>query len=176
MIWMQRINDCLHKASSSIRRPRIKFGCGGKPTCRIRTAISSVFITRVARAGFRPGAYPTTHHGFSPKQGAQACIAVVFSDGARVQGFRAGFGRGVGCRGGPPPTVSASRGGGTLPLSLMQSSALQPRREIHQEPLEELAASIKAKGVIQPIVVRPLPAGASGTAPHEIVGREGALQ
>jgi ParB family chromosome partitioning protein len=72
---------------------------------------------------------------------------------------------------GAAPTVSASRGGGTLPLSLMQSSTLQPRREIHQEPLEELAASIKAKGVIQPIVVRPLPAGASG-ARYEIVAGE----
>jgi ParB family chromosome partitioning protein len=68
--------------------------------------------------------------------------------------------------------VSASRGGGTLPLSLMQSGALQPRREIHQEPLEELAASIKAKGVIQPIVVRPLPAGTPGPARYEIVAGE----
>jgi ParB family chromosome partitioning protein len=73
---------------------------------------------------------------------------------------------------GAAPTVSASRGGGTLPLSLMQSGALQPRREIHREPLEELAASIRAKGVIQPIIVRPLPAGASGTARYEIVAGE----
>jgi ParB family transcriptional regulator, chromosome partitioning protein len=73
---------------------------------------------------------------------------------------------------GAAPTVSASRGGGTLPLLLMQSGALQPRREIHREPLEELAASIKAKGVIQPIIVRPLPAGASGTARYEIVAGE----
>jgi ParB family transcriptional regulator, chromosome partitioning protein len=73
---------------------------------------------------------------------------------------------------GAAPTVSASRGGGTLPLSLMQSSTLQPRREIHQEPLEELAASIKAKGVIQPIIVRPLPTGASGPARYEIVAGE----
>jgi ParB family chromosome partitioning protein len=55
---------------------------------------------------------------------------------------------------------------------MMQSGALQPRREIHREPLEELAASIKAKGVIQPIIVRPLPAGASGTARYEIVAGE----
>ena len=73
---------------------------------------------------------------------------------------------------GAAPTVSASRGGGTLPVSLMQSGALQPRREIHREPLEELAASIKAKGVIQPIIVRPLPAGAPGTARYEIVAGE----
>jgi ParB family chromosome partitioning protein len=64
-----------------------------------------------------------------------------------------------------------SRGGGTLPLSLMQPGAFQPRREIHQEPLEELAASIKANGVIEPIVVRPLPLGATG-AKYEIVAGE----
>jgi ParB family chromosome partitioning protein len=53
----------------------------------------------------------------------------------------------------------------------MQAGAFQPRREIHQQPLEELAASIKANGVIQAIVVRPLPAG-SGAAKYEIVAGE----
>jgi ParB family chromosome partitioning protein len=65
-----------------------------------------------------------------------------------------------------------SRGGGTLPLSLMQPGAFQPRREIHKEPLEELAASIKANGVIQPIVVRPIPAGVAGAAKYEIIAGE----
>jgi ParB family chromosome partitioning protein len=65
-----------------------------------------------------------------------------------------------------------SRGGGTLPISLMQAGAFQPRREIHQEPLEELAASIKANGVIEPIIVRPLPAGTAGDARYEIVAGE----
>jgi ParB family chromosome partitioning protein len=54
----------------------------------------------------------------------------------------------------------------------MQPGAFQPRREIHQEPLQELAASIKANGVIEPIVVRPLPAGAVGRARYEIVAGE----
>jgi ParB family chromosome partitioning protein len=86
-----------------------------------------------------------------------------------------GLGRGLGALLGAAPTVSMSRGGGTLPLSLMQPGAFQPRREIHQEPLEELAASIKANGVIQPIVVRPLPAGtaaAAGAAKYEIIAGE----
>jgi ParB family chromosome partitioning protein len=83
-----------------------------------------------------------------------------------------GLGRGLGALLGAEPRASASRGGGTLPISLMQSSLLQPRREIHREPLEELAASIKAKGVIQPIVVRPLPAGSAGPARYEIVAGE----
>ncbi len=82
-----------------------------------------------------------------------------------------GLGRGLQSLLGANPTVSASRGGGTLRISLMQPGAFQPRREIHQQPLEELAASIKANGVIQAIVVRPLPAG-SGSAKYEIVAGE----
>ena len=82
------------------------------------------------------------------------------------------LGRGLGSLLGADPTVSLSRGGGTLPISLMQAGAFQPRREIHQEPLEELAASIKANGVIEPIIVRPLPAGTAGDARYEIVAGE----
>src|SRR5271168_5045531 len=83
-----------------------------------------------------------------------------------------GLGRGLGALLGAAPTVSASRGGGKLPISLMRPGAFQPRREIHKEPLEELAASIKANGVIQPIVVRALPAGTAGAAKYEIVAGE----
>jgi ParB family transcriptional regulator, chromosome partitioning protein len=93
-----------------------------------------------------------------------------------MAGESRGLGRGLGALLGAAPTVSLSRGGGTLPLILMQAGAFQPRREIHQQPLEELAASIKANGVIEPIVVRPLPAGAVGSARgaarYEIVAGE----
>jgi ParB family chromosome partitioning protein len=83
-----------------------------------------------------------------------------------------GLGRGLQSLLGANPTVSASRGGGTLPISLMQAGAFQPRREIHQQPLEELAASIKANGVIEPIIVRALPAGTAGDARYEIIAGE----
>ena len=89
-----------------------------------------------------------------------------------MAGESRGLGRGLGALLGAAPTVSLSRGGGTLPLSLMQAGAFQPRREIHQQPLEELAASIKANGVIEPIVVRPLPPGSVGGARYEIVAGE----
>ena len=89
-----------------------------------------------------------------------------------MAGESRGLGRGLGALLGAEPTVSASRGGGTLPVSLMRPGAFQPRREIHREPLEELAASIKANGVIQPIVVRPLPFGTPGAARYEIVAGE----
>jgi ParB family chromosome partitioning protein len=82
------------------------------------------------------------------------------------------LGKGLGALLGAVPTVSRSRGGGTLPLSLMQAGGFQPRHEIHREPLEELAASIKTNGLIQPIVVRPLQGATPGGAQYEIVAGE----
>lgn len=43
----------------------------------------------------------------------------------------------------------------TLPLAKLQANPDQPRRNFDQEALEELAASIKEHGVIQPIIVTP---------------------
>lgn len=45
-----------------------------------------------------------------------------------------------------------------LPVDLIQRGKYQPRRDMHPEALEELAESIKAQGVMQPIVVRPIAA------------------
>ncbi len=44
-----------------------------------------------------------------------------------------------------------------LPVDVIQKGRYQPRHEIAQEALEELADSIRAQGVVQPVVVRPLP-------------------
>jgi ParB family chromosome partitioning protein len=43
-----------------------------------------------------------------------------------------------------------------LPVDLIQRGKYQPRRDIEQESLRELADSIIAQGVMQPIVVRPI--------------------
>lgn len=43
-----------------------------------------------------------------------------------------------------------------LPIEWIKPGRYQPRRDIQPEALEELAASIKAQGLMQPIVVRPL--------------------
>jgi len=43
-----------------------------------------------------------------------------------------------------------------VPIELIQPGTYQPRVDMHAEALEELADSIKAQGVIQPIVIRPL--------------------
>jgi ParB family chromosome partitioning protein len=45
-----------------------------------------------------------------------------------------------------------------IPLDLVVRGKYQPRRDMDQEALQELANSIKAQGVFQPIVVRPVAA------------------
>jgi ParB family chromosome partitioning protein len=83
-----------------------------------------------------------------------------------------GLGRGLGALLGTELKVTPSRGGGTLPIALMQPGAFQPRRQIQRAALEELAASIKANGVIQPIVVRPIKTSVAGAPQYEIVAGE----
>jgi ParB family chromosome partitioning protein len=46
-----------------------------------------------------------------------------------------------------------------LDLDLIEATAEQPRKTFYQETLEELAQSIKERGVLEPIVVRPIPNG-----------------
>ncbi len=60
-----------------------------------------------------------------------------------------------------------------LPLDLLQRGRYQPRMDMRPETLAELAASIKAQGVVQPIVVRPLePPGSGAPQRYEIVAGE----
>ncbi|MGH8303623.1 MAG: ParB N-terminal domain-containing protein, partial [Steroidobacteraceae bacterium] len=66
----------------------------------------------------------------------------------------------------PPPGEELAR----LPLDVLQRGRYQPRMDMRPETLEELAASIKAQGVVQPIVVRPVAAAAAGESQrYEIV-------
>lgn len=46
-----------------------------------------------------------------------------------------------------------------VPLDLIQRGKYQPRRDMDQTALEELAASIRVQGVMQPIVLRPIGGG-----------------
>jgi ParB family transcriptional regulator, chromosome partitioning protein len=60
-----------------------------------------------------------------------------------------------------------------LPLDLLQRGRYQPRIDMRPESLQELADSIKAQGVVQPIVVRPLdPPGVGETQRYEIIAGE----
>ena len=57
-----------------------------------------------------------------------------------------------------------------LPVELLQRGQYQPRVDIRQDTLEDLANSIRAQGVVQPIVARPIPG--TGTQKYEIVAGE----
>lgn len=76
---------------------------------------------------------------------------------------RRGLGRGLDALlgGVPEDTAEAARRGELreLPLELLERGRYQPRREFDPAALQELAHSIRSQGVVQPIVVRPLPGG-----------------
>lgn len=54
-----------------------------------------------------------------------------------------------------------------LPVDLLQRGKYQPRLDMHTDSLEDLADSIRAQGVVQPIVVRPI-----GGNRYEIIAGE----
>src|ERR1700726_1919678 len=69
----------------------------------------------------------------------------------------------------PPPSASPAAGAAAAParetmsagpqqidIDLIEPSPYQPRTRFREEALEELARSIKASGIIQPLVVRPV--------------------
>lgn len=74
----------------------------------------------------------------------------------------------------PPPGVPrAGEELARLPLDLLQRGRYQPRTDMRPESLQELADSIKAQGIVQPIVVRPLAgAGEGATQRYEIIAGE----
>jgi len=55
----------------------------------------------------------------------------------------------------------------SLPVAFLQPGRFQPRMTFDEQPLQELAASIKEKGVLSPILVRPI-----GPDRYEIVAGE----
>jgi ParB family transcriptional regulator, chromosome partitioning protein len=60
-----------------------------------------------------------------------------------------------------------------LPIDLLQRGKYQPRIDMRQETLQDLADSIKAQGLVQPIIVRPISeAGAGQPRRYEIIAGE----
>lgn len=58
-----------------------------------------------------------------------------------------------------------------IPLELLQRGQYQPRVDMRQDSLEDLADSIRAQGVVQPIVARPI-SKAGGEQRYEIIAGE----
>lgn len=73
-----------------------------------------------------------------------------------------------------PTSSEPPAGGDTLrqiPVELLQRGQYQPRVDMRQDSLENLASSIKAQGVVQPIVARPI-SGKGKEQRYEIVAGE----
>ena len=74
---------------------------------------------------------------------------------------------------GAPPAPAPGDQLAKLPLDLLQRGKYQPRLDMRPETLQELADSIKAQGVVQPIVVRPVGVPGIGESQrYEIVAGE----
>lgn len=56
------------------------------------------------------------------------------------------------------PADVQNRGDRRIPVEQIKPNPDQPRRQFSQSALEELAASIREKGIIQPLILRPDPA------------------
>ena len=73
---------------------------------------------------------------------------------------RKGLGRGIGALIGDDRPVTRSQDTGAdspardIPTAYIRPGAAQPRRSFAEEALDELAASIKEKGILQPLIVR----------------------
>ncbi|MGH8660314.1 MAG: ParB/RepB/Spo0J family partition protein [Burkholderiales bacterium] len=79
-----------------------------------------------------------------------------------------GLGRGLDALlGGDEPAAAGGDALASLAIDALQPGRFQPRARIGQEALAELAESIKAQGVMQPILARPIGAGR-----YEIVAGE----
>jgi ParB family chromosome partitioning protein len=69
---------------------------------------------------------------------------------------RKGLGRGLEVlMGGAPASAELVH----LPVGAISANSRQPRRRLDPERIEELAESVRAQGIVQPIVVRPLADG-----------------
>jgi ParB family chromosome partitioning protein len=69
------------------------------------------------------------------------------------------------------PALSMEGAPSSLPISQLQAGKYQPRTRMDEEALNELASSIKAQGVMQPILVRPV-GQQNGTTQYEIIAGE----
>ena len=71
----------------------------------------------------------------------------------------------------PAPSANVDGELKHLPIEFLQPGQYQPRKDMHPEQLEELAASIRSQGIMQPIIVRPLSSVSKDTR-YEIIAGE----
>ncbi|SHJ69572.1 ParB/RepB/Spo0J family partition protein [Halodesulfovibrio aestuarii] len=87
-----------------------------------------------------------------------------------MAGAQRGLGRGLDALFKNTETVEENESPNMLPLRLLHANPNQPRKQFDDAALEDLAASIREKGVLQPLLVRPQVVG--GELSYEIVAGE----
>src|SRR3546814_6856829 len=93
---------------------------------------------------------------------------------------RRGLGRGLAALMGDTTPKEGGEGaaagprGGTreVPIEQLRPNPYQPRKMFNPEALDELARSLKDKGVLQPLLVRRVKAGSAEGATYEIIAGE----
>ena len=85
------------------------------------------------------------------------------------EALRPRLGRGLAALMGDAGTENVQRGQRRVPIEFLRPNPRNPRKAFYAEELEELAASVRERGVIQPILVR---AVAGATDAYEIIAGE----
>ncbi len=70
-----------------------------------------------------------------------------------------------------PEATSAANASATMPVTALQAGKYQPRTRMDESALNELADSIRAQGLLQAILIRPIANGKNGVT-HEIIAGE----
>jgi ParB family chromosome partitioning protein len=118
---------------------------------------------------------PALGRGLADLLGASKARAATPATQVPVAPASGAVAAGAPASGGAAPAGSAPRGDemAHLPVDQLVRGKYQPRVDMRQEALEELAISIRQQGVIQPIVVRPLAGATAGsTQQYEIIAGE----
>jgi ParB family chromosome partitioning protein len=95
-------------------------------------------------------------------------IAAKPNEDHRPRGLGRGLSALIGDEAGPSRGETA-RGARTLPIAFLRPNRFQPRKSFGAEDLADLAESVREKGILQPILVRPI---AGDPQAYEIVAGE----
>jgi ParB family chromosome partitioning protein len=87
--------------------------------------------------------------------------------GGLGRGLDALLGASTAARGETAPDPADAETLRQLPVEQIQRGRYQPRQDLREDTLQELAESIRAQGVVQPVVVRPL-----GESRYELIAGE----
>lgn len=136
----------------------MRSGCG--PPCR--PSIASGRWRARGRSGARTGV-PRVPSGDHASGVPYSCDwGLVWSgEGVAVNRRTGGLGRGLGAL---IPELAPSTGLLEAPIDSIEPNPRQPRGEMDLQALDDLAASIREHGVLQPLVVQRIPPGEPGSA------------